>query len=397
MNIYLKWKVAKKDYSYIKKIIVSKPEEILTLNYKEKITIIKFLVETSDIERLSILFCITRNYAFRKMIIEQVQMSINYKLYDALINECIIDFIEFAIMAYEKKLLEYLANYISENKPFNREYIEAIIEHLLLHCVNETTINIACLPAFKDTRLEEKIAKSKIYKYIITYILNTSKNSKFIKKCLLNGLSFEHYKLLCNDLKIKKPEAFKNLKRITMTLVKEHKIDSEYLILLIELLPDDKDKDKYINIIMSLKDLNKIRKLMAILKSEEQEKYASEALRNNDQESIFNLAFTTNCSKTKKLINYILNFRTPEYKALLITYLEGEYLEYALEKVLREQGTRSFLNIYLNIYKNQNIAYVKILDYIFNNKLESLFGGYSSLFRAHQTILDIDRNNLQRN
>jgi len=96
-------------YSGIKKYM----EEIT--KDKEKITIIKFLVETSDIERLSILFCITRNYAFRKMIIEQVQMSINYKLYDALINECIIDFIEFAIMAYEKKLLEYLANYISEN------------------------------------------------------------------------------------------------------------------------------------------------------------------------------------------------------------------------------------------------------------------------------------------
>ena len=41
MNLYLKWKVAKKDYSYIKEIIVSKPEEILTLNYKEKITIMK--------------------------------------------------------------------------------------------------------------------------------------------------------------------------------------------------------------------------------------------------------------------------------------------------------------------------------------------------------------------
>lgn len=397
MNFYLKWKVLRKDYNYINGIIVSKPEQILDLGYSEKLTILKFLVETSDIERLSILFCITGNYAFRKMIIEQVQMSINYKLYDALINECTIDFIEFATMAHENKLLEYLASFIAKNKPFNQEFIEAIIEYLLLHNVDETTVNIACLRAFKDPRLEEKIAKSKNYKYIITYILNTSKNSKFIKKCLLNGLSFEHYKLLCNDLKIKKPDAFTNLKRITMTLVKEHKIDSEYLILLIELTPDDLDKDKYINIIISLKDLNKIRKLMAILTSGEQEKYTSEALKNNDQENIFNLACTTNCSKTKKLISYILNFRTSEYKALLITHLEGEYLGYALEQVLREQGTRTFLNIYLNIYKSQNIAYIKILDYIFNNKLESLFGGYSALFEAHKSILDIDRNNLQRN
>lgn len=253
MNIYLRWKVLRKDYNYINGIIVSKPEQILDLSYSEKITILKFLVETSDIERLSILFCITGNYDFRKMIIEQVQMSINYKLYDALINECTIDFIEFATMAHENKVLAYLANYIAKNKPFNQECIEAIIECLILHNVDETTVNIACLRAFKDTRLEEKIAKSKIYKYIITYILNTSKNSKFIKKCLLNGLSFEHYKLLCNDLKIKKPDAFTNLKRITMTLVKEHKIDFEYLILLIELLPDDLDKDKYNNVFKRFK------------------------------------------------------------------------------------------------------------------------------------------------
>lgn len=181
MNLYLKWKVAKKDYSYIKKIIVSKPEEILTLNYKEKITIIKFLVETSDIERLSILFCITRNYAFRKVIIEQVQTHVNYKLWDALINECLIDFIEFATTNHENKLLEYLAEYIDKNRPFNREYTEVIIEHLLLHNLDDGIINIACLPSFKDTRLEEKIAKSKNYKYISAYILNTSKNSKFIK------------------------------------------------------------------------------------------------------------------------------------------------------------------------------------------------------------------------
>ena len=161
MNLYLKWKVARKDYNYINEIIVSKPEQVLYLNYKEKITIIKFLVESSDIERLSILFCITRNYAFRKMIIEQVQMSINYKLYDALINECTIDFIEFATMAHENKLLEYLAEYIDKNRPFNREYTEVIIEHLLLHNLDDGIINIACLPSFKDTRLEEKIAKSK--------------------------------------------------------------------------------------------------------------------------------------------------------------------------------------------------------------------------------------------
>lgn len=195
---------------------------------------------------------------------------------------------------------------------------------------------------------------------------------------------------------MKKTEAYKNLKRITMTLVEEHKIDSEYLILLIGLISDAEDKDKYIKIILSLKDLNKIRKLMAILKAEEQEKYASEALINNDQESIFNLACTTNCSKTPKLINYILSFRTPEYKSLLIIYLEGEYLEYALEKILREQGIRTFLDIYLDMYKNNNIAYIKILDYIFNNELETIFGVYSALFIAHKRILDIDRNNLQR-
>ena len=59
MNIYLRWKVLRKDYNYINGIIVSKPEQILDLSYSEKITILKFLVETSDIERLSILFCIT--------------------------------------------------------------------------------------------------------------------------------------------------------------------------------------------------------------------------------------------------------------------------------------------------------------------------------------------------
>lgn len=392
MNLILKYKLLKKDYSYINTIILFKPEEILKLNSSEQLVIIKDLVANSDLESLKRLFCLTSNYAFRKMIIDQVKNSINHRFLDELIKECLYAFIEYATLSDDLKFIEYLANFIEDSNIVNLEYIDLLKKHLLIHSISDYTIRIACLPKFRDSKFEEKIAKSRNYSYILYYILNTNKNSKFLKKVLLTELNCDDFKRLCIELSSKKPTAFQNLKRITNILVKEKKLCAKYLIILIELYPNNENRKKYIDTIISLNNFNSIKSLMAILNPEEQEIYASEALRKNDIQTILNLACTTNCSKTQKLISYSITWGTFSNRIFLITNLKGEYLNFALEKLLIEQGYRKFMNIYLYLHDNNDVAYITMLNYIFDNHLESSFSSYYIILKTHKELLDIEQN-----
>lgn len=392
MNLLLKWKLLKKDYSYINTIILSNPEEILKLNSLEQLAIIKDLVANSDIESLKRLFCLTSNYAFRKMIIDQAKNSVNHRFLDELIKECLYAFIEYATISNDYKFIEYLANFIEESNIINLEYIELIKKHLLLHHLSDYTIRIACLPKFRDPKFEDKIAKSRNYSYILYYILNTNKNSKFLKKVLMTELNCDDFKRLCIELSNKKPAAFQNLKRLTNILVKENKICAKYLMILIELYPKDNNRKKYIEIIISLSNINDIRELMAIISSKEQEIYASEALRKNDMQTILNLACTTNCSKTPKLISYIITWGTFGNKIFLIANLKGEYLNFALANLLTKQGYRKFMDIYLYFHDNNDIAYVNMLNYVFDNHLETSFSSYNIIIKMHKDLLDMEQN-----
>jgi len=374
MNIKLKMKLMQKDYEYIKAIIKFRPEDILKLNFKDQCMIVEYLIRNNEVTLLSILFGLN-NISLKKIIYKTPKDS---ELLERLVTISLKDFVEYSIEENNIRLVDYIVSLIISNNINKAEYVSLIKEYLLSHEVDSIFVKIACIPEFRDPNLEDKIIKSSNYVLILNYILNCRKNSKFLKKYILSNIKEVDFICLLRELMADDHQSYINFKRLTLEAVREQKISSIYLFYIVKSDPYAKDpyikdSEKYIKTIIMSNEHEVVRSLMAYLGPKSQEYYATKALQEKNEKAILNLASTTNCAKTKSLINYFFDnyqsYDTYVRIAILIGFLEGEFLNYAIEKAYKEKGQDYFMNIIGYLIDADNKAWVDMIDYIYDNDL----------------------------
>lgn len=390
MDIILKIKLMRNDFAYIKKVLTTKPEKILKLNISEQHKIINQLVTAYEFRLLIIIFSFNMPY-LRKMIIEIAKTSPNINFLDKLIKESILDFIKYAISENDRDLLYYIVKYMTSNNIVNEEYIALIINYILIHKIDKTFVKIACMPSFKSAKLEDKLISSNDSTLIYYYIINSSKNSKFLQKYILSEPDFAEFKLIAHNLKDESYQSYMNFKRLTLEAVKNSKISPRYLLIIIMNDRYNKNNDKYIKIIIEKNDIEIIQELMDFIGVKEQGKYISLALQEKNDRMILNLALTTRCIKTKELIDYIIGLISDIKKITLLTNLEGTLLDYTLEKLFLH-SKYDFIRILKALIHCNNEAWTKMIDFIYDRDLLCYFNSESiNLIVTYHSNLEVKK------
>ena len=141
---------------------------------------------------------------------------------------------------------------------------------------------------------------------------------------------------------------------------------------------------------LELNDEAVIQNFMNLLSEEEQNRVCKDYLEKENVHALFNLAITTNVKNTYMVIEVLIK-EHPHLIMPLVSKLKKVYLDYALDKIIKEKGSNYYLNlIYAFINENNNI-YLKLINFIFDFKYENLFTK-ESLKKLNNYWQNIEKN-----
>lgn len=288
-------------------------------------------------------------------------------------EEFYVDYLNAAIETNNFNLLYPLAITSDNNPDKYAHYIDQIRNYLRFQEMNSHIVEIASLRNFSNLELEERILATRNLDFIRQYLKNTL-NSKFFSKALRIFLNPE-------DIEALLEVAYKceNFEHIYLEFIKSNTTTKEeianYLNLLLPLLNKIPNKNVIIEEMLNQNIPLNIMELMKLLSAEEQEIYAKKALKEDNTALILTLAWTTDCRLTPNLIDKILKNNDLNQTTFLIANLNSQYLNYALNKLIKSYNPRYFLNILNNLYlfglNSHNL--LEMINFLFANNLEGLF------------------------
>ncbi len=398
MNFLEKWQLKKE----IKRLTASKKsyklyklvnnslyplDDILNMLTKEQVDLLTTGAMNQYDNDLIIEIAVNNKYANIDKIIKYLVVKFNSNYYDYeyhlsyFIGTHFQEFLNGALQNKNADLIFYLANQASYDITKYEKEIKRIKKYYLTYPVTKETIYIASLNGFNTEDIENKIITGSIYLFI--EYLNGCSNPepviiKFFKSnpSLLNIKYFFH-NYLHTDM----------LKTITNILLTSDLIDidakSLYLITLYSINSEDNLKEEITPIILSCNNLDTIANFMHTFNSEEQNNLCATYLNTNNLHILLNLAFTTDCLYTYKIIDKIIL----EHHHLIIpllTNLHNRYLDYALDQIIKTKNANYFLNLIYTLKNENNLTYLKLIKFIYSYHYEYLFSKESLIKLAKE-------------
>ncbi len=373
LNNYLK----KDSISQINDLIFSVGPEIYDcLTYKEESALIKLALKNQEHSLLlSHLLLYSKNINIKEILPHILINQINPDIFLKYLS----DFMSLALNDDRKNLILHLARFIAANPNNYTKEINLIKNFLLNNEVNYITTSIAPLKGFYDNKLENKIINSES-KYIYDYLIKAPYKLTFLKNYYLTKPSNENIKKIASKFTNKKNIVNKEIydylvEIITTTDIKDPELQSNHLFTLYKI---NKSYPKLDLIIYSLINLNIpqiIKELMNELNETKQNEICLNYLETPKTpfKYFVTLASTTNCNATYKLIDKVLLNNNLLINVDLIGHLEGRFLSYTLDKILKEHNTIYYLNIINKLYLLGYNNYLQAINFIFKYKLEHLF------------------------
>ena len=381
MNTKLKIKLyfLTKNYDALKDLVVDNEETIKLFNKKEIENLLNFsLVKKEIILPLAIL---------NDLILNNTQEFSEKEIIDYL-NTFL------PIVLANTVLLYNFANILSTNPKKYTDIISKIKEHNLNNELTEITIYILSLDGFYDMNLENRVIKSQNTHFIFELIrdANSLKTSNILSKYLKTlPTPFDIYRLSKNLLSYN--DKLEILINAILELNIDNSIKSRYLLATFTGTNKILLKDKIINSIINLNSLLVVFDLMQLLTDEEQNKIASNNLELNNPNIIFTLACTTNCEKTKDLIDYIFPKLDFYNLTILLSYVNEKYINYILNKIIIERK-ELYLRILNELYLIGSNRYETMILFIITNKLENLFD--SGIIKIIKKWQDSSKNEYEK-
>lgn len=280
------------------------------------------------------------------------------------------DFLEYGLEYKDNLLLLTLADIASIEPQKYSSKIQVLKEYFLSKEVDYYFIKVASFDNFTCNEFEEKIINSDI-KLVIEYLkkLNEPKDKLFLKRYIIeNNYDKECIKALALEFK-NNYEYYTEIINITKSIT-DLNFQSELLYMLYELNSD------YKNLVIDIINLNNItiiKKLMKLIDEKEQNKLIELCLEENANQKVFALASSTDCIATYKAIDYVLAQDNFEEILYLIAYIEGRFISYTLDKIIKEKGTNYYLKIINKLYLFNLPNLLESINFIYIYKLEYLF------------------------
>lgn len=381
MNTKLKIKLyfLTKNYDALKDLVVDNEETIKLFNKKEIENLLNFsLVKKEIILPLAIL---------NDLVLNNTQEFSEKEIVDYL-NTFL------PIVLANPVLLYNFANILSTNPKKYTDIISKIKEHNLNNELTEITIYILSFDGFYDMNLENRVIKSQNTHFIFELIRDADslKTSNILSKYLKTlPTPFDIYRLSKNLLSYN--DKLEILINAILELNIDNSIKSRYLLATFTGTNKILLKDKIINSIINLNSLLVVFDLMQLLTDEEQNKIASNNLELNNPNIIFTLACTTNCEKTKDLIDYIFPKLDFYNLTILLSYVNEKYINYILNKIIIERK-ELYLRILNELYLIGSNRYETMILFIITNKLENLFD--SGIIKIIKKWQDSSKNEYEK-
>ncbi len=291
-------------------------------------------------------------------------------------------------------LIYNYAKLLSTNPQKNAPIINKIKDYNLNSDLTDLTLFIFSLDGFYDERIVEKIIKSQNIHYIYTLLkdINISETQNILERYLKTiPEQYDIYSL--SKILLEYPVLFEIFLNVILKSNIDNETKSAYLLSTLKGTNKTLLKERIIASIIELNSLLTINDLMQVLTSEEQTKLSKKYLETKNDSAIFSLACTTNCSETKKLIDYI--FPKLNYCDIikLIINVKSTYLNYIFKKIIQEKR-QMYLKILNELYLIGSNKYIDMILFISKNKLESLFD--INIIRRLKCFTRKSKNNLPK-
>lgn len=362
INKYFK----KKEYHKILDMIYWNKEVIYELTKKQVDELIEFLLmKKGRVFYLNKLIHVASDTQ-RERIIDYIA-TLSY-FDEKYIHETYYDEYLQKALEHNNAILIYLLAQIAASKPQKYEtQINKIKDYYKNSLVDYRFIDIVSTRAFYCDEFNQKILKSD--PMMIIYLLEKftyKKRLEFISKYLYE-INMDTFKLLVNEFHNNK-EFYDGILKIVRK-IDNKALQGEYLYSLYEITFDD----NIIEAVISLNDITIIKKLMKLVNEEKQCEFGKKALDNKNSEIIFNLACSTDCVMTYKLIDFILTEDNFLKNVYLVSNLERRFLSYTLDKIIKEKGSKYYLGLVNKLYLYGLSNVLETINFIFIYKLEYLF------------------------
>ncbi len=328
--------------------------------------------------RLFLLLSISSSYI-------KVQDIINYipfrkytnEYYDSLINELLLGKIDEFIDLMKKDYINsqvgsYIISFCMTRNL--RGKLEEIKEYLLTQKIDEKLLHFWVSPDFNFPEFRAKLRDSGSTN-IIKYLYLSDNSDLFIKEYVESYPKIKDLQTIALEFfqatKMNKKNIYYGLLKEVRNLNNRNKeLKSEYLYTLIEIDKNNLDKEKIIEEIILLKNLEVIKRLVLIMREEEVKSVITKYLASDDFEIITILSVVTN---NKELIDKVILSDEDSYITFMIGNLEGKYLDYALGKILEIKKANYFTDLINHLYLEGYSNILIVINFVFKYNLEYLF------------------------
>lgn len=367
----LKRCIKKNESSNLYNIIDRNKEILKELNEKEIDTLIEWGINNNrGIYILDALISVV-NPEQRKKIIDYMTNQRYFYDKKRYIHEKYFD--EYLRSGFEQKydnLLYYLGLIAARNPKKYENQIIQLRNYYKSMEVDYRFINLVTKQAFYCEELIEKILERE-NKALMDFlrILDIEKINNFLYHYFIR-LDMDAFKSIVKEFGTNK-EIYNSLLSVIQTL-NSNEPRYEYLYIMYEIIR----KEELIDLIILSGDLTTIKKLMKLLEGKKQIQICEEYIEKGNYKNKLDLACSTDCVTTYKLIDDILenNFLNKNIEEIvyLVSNLEGRFVSYALNKIIINHSEYYLLLIdKLYLYGLSNT--IEAINFIFVYKFEYLF------------------------
>ena len=357
MDIKLKVYFLTKNYDKIKEQITQNEEIVLKLDRSQLQKILEYTKKNQEWILLS-------------TILRVIIKGGNNQIDDSILEPYIDYFVDFSLK--NLVFLYSIAITLSNDPEKYQKQINKIQAFRLNHELSEITIFIQSLNGFYSLKFEDKVLKSKNSRFIFCLLqgLNIEETKRVLAKYVLTKPSTSEVYYLAESLNSSVLE-IEELMNLLLSLDVTNSMKSRYLIAIYQGTFDEHLKQRAVYEVLELNCYADILSLMKKLRSQEQASLATIYLNVRNENIIFALACTTNCKKTKDLIDAAFTNIDEQHLIKLIALVDDEFLYYVLEKVFNVDS-KIYLKILNNLYLLGSNRWMKMINYIVDSKKEKL-------------------------
>ncbi len=317
------------------------------------------LNESPHADQKRIVDCILNRY-YHKLWSEQEKLI---KHFDLFLDE---------LMKRNDECLIFTLAKIATTLPKSLEYMARITSYCLYSKNNSNlALKLSRLPEYNDESLKMKI-HGLLLKELIIYMSHcqNEENLKIAIEDYFNGANSKEVKELLVEFMNNKG-MFKRIYDYIKTEIIDRKKAAAYLLEILRLKPDYHREDIIIEIIY-YGSVDTISKLMTMLSEEEQNEWCFSILDEGNLTLIYDLAITTNCKETYKLIDALLA-QDIDFEIGLLNDLKNRFLSYAWDYVFKNRSLDYIRNLLNHFYVTNSIGYITATKFIVEYKYISLF------------------------